>query len=33
LSADDQIEIVQIIGKTLLLFSKHPDNPKIKFPN
>ena len=32
LSADDQIEVVQIIGKTLLLFSENPEKSKIKFP-
>ena len=31
LSEDTDIEIVQIIGKTLLLFSQHPEDPKIKF--
>ena len=26
-----EIEVVQIIGKTLILFSPHPEDPKIKF--
>ena len=31
LSLENEIEVVQIIGKTLLLFSQHPDESKIKF--
>jgi len=31
LSIDTEIEVVQIIGKTLLLFSQNLDEPKIKF--
>jgi len=31
LSIDADIEVVQIIGKTLLLFSQNPDDPKIQF--
>ena len=30
LSLDTEIEVVQIIGKTLLLFSQNPEDPKIK---
>ena len=26
------LEVVQVIGKTLVLFSPHPDDPKIKLP-
>jgi len=26
------LEVVQIIGKTLVLFSPHPDDPEIKLP-
>ena len=31
LSIDTEVEVVQIIGKTLLLFCQNPDAPKIKF--
>jgi len=30
LSFDSEIEVVQIIGKTLLLFSQNQEDPKIK---
>jgi RNA-binding protein YhbY len=26
------LEVVQVIGKTLVLFSPHPDDPEIKLP-
>ena len=26
------LEVVQVIGKTLVLFSPHPDEPEIKLP-
>jgi RNA-binding protein YhbY len=28
-----EIEVVQVIGKTLVLFCPHPEDPKIKFPS
>ena len=31
ISTMTEIEVVQIIGKTLILFSPHPEDPKIKF--
>jgi len=31
ISTMKEIEVVQIIGKTLILFSPHPEDPKIKF--
>lgn len=31
ISTMTEIEVVQIIGKTLILFSAHPEDPKIKF--
>ena len=31
ISTMTEIEVVQIIGKTLILFSQHPEDPKIKF--
>ncbi len=31
ISTMKEIEVVQIIGKTLILFSAHPEDPKIKF--
>ena len=33
LSINTEIEVVQIIGKTLLLFCQNPDDPKIKLTN
>ena len=30
ISTMTEIEVVQIIGKTLILFSPHPEDPKIK---
>jgi len=32
LSIDNEIEVIQVIGKTLLLYSQNPEEPKIKFP-
>ena len=32
LSEVSEIEVVQVIGKTIVLFSPHPEDPKIKFP-
>jgi len=26
------LEVVQVIGKTLVLFNPHPDDPEIKLP-
>ena len=31
ISTMTEIEVVQIIGKTLILISPHPEDPKIKF--
>ncbi len=31
ISTMKEIEVVQVIGKTLILFSPHPEDPKIKF--
>ncbi|MED6340629.1 MAG: ribosome assembly RNA-binding protein YhbY [SAR324 cluster bacterium] len=31
ISTMTEIEVVQVIGKTLILFSPHPEDPKIKF--
>jgi len=31
LSGESEIDVVQVIGKTLVLFSPHPEEPKIKF--
>ena len=31
ISTITEIEVVQVIGKTLILFSPHPEDPKIKF--
>ena len=31
ISTKTEIEVVQIIGKPLILFSPHPEDPKIKF--
>ena len=31
ISTMTEIEVVQIIGKTLILYSAHPEDPKIKF--
>ena len=33
LSGESEIDVVQVIGKTLVLFSPHPEEPKIKFPS
>ena len=32
LSSDNEIEVVQVIGKTLVLYSQNPEESKIKFP-
>jgi len=32
LSCDNNIEVVQVIGKILLLYSQNPEDPKIKIP-
>ena len=32
LEADDTLELVQIIGKTLVLFCPNPDQPSIQLP-
>ena len=31
ISSMNEIEVVQVIGKTLVLFSAHPEDPKIEF--
>jgi RNA-binding protein YhbY len=33
ISKQTEIEVVQVIGKTLVLFSQHPEDPRIKFPS
>ena len=32
LSKIKDLDVVQLIGKTIVLFSPHPDDPKIKLP-
>ena len=32
LSGEDDIEVVQVIGKILVLYSQNHEDPKIKFP-
>jgi len=33
LSGVSEIDVIQVIGKTIVLFSPHPEEPKIKFPS
>ena len=33
ISKQTEIEVVKVIGKTLVLFSPHPEDPRIKFPS
>ena len=32
LSGVSEIDVIQVIGKTIVLFSPHPEEPKIKIP-